>query len=45
VATPLTYAIVTALKRLEGVDTFDRDTNFSPLPVAPLMARLRGATR
>jgi queuosine precursor transporter len=30
VATPLTYAVVTFLKRVEGIDTFDRDTNFSP---------------
>jgi uncharacterized integral membrane protein (TIGR00697 family) len=30
VATPLTYAIVTFLKRVEGIDAFDRNTNFSP---------------
>ena len=30
-ATPLTYAAVSYLKRLEGQDTFDRDTNFNPL--------------
>jgi len=30
-ATPLTYAVVTALKRIEGVDTFDRGTSFNPL--------------
>jgi len=29
-ATPLTYTIVTFLKRVEGVDTFDYDTRFSP---------------
>ncbi len=29
-ATPLTYAIVNFLKRHEGVDTFDRGTNFNP---------------
>ena len=29
-ATPLTYAVVHHLKRAEGVDTFDRGTNFSP---------------
>src|SRR6266853_1982495 len=29
-ATPLTYAIVNFLKRHEGVDTFDRRTNFNP---------------
>jgi hypothetical protein len=30
VATPLTYWIVNSLKRLEGVNVFDVDTNFSP---------------
>jgi uncharacterized integral membrane protein (TIGR00697 family) len=30
VATPLTYAIVKWLKRVEQVDVFDRSTNFSP---------------
>ena len=44
-ATPLTYAIVNVLKRLEGVDTFDRDTNFAPIPMTSLRSRLRGATR
>ena len=29
-ATPLTYFIVNRLKRAEGVDVFDRDTNFNP---------------
>jgi uncharacterized PurR-regulated membrane protein YhhQ (DUF165 family) len=29
-ATPLTYLVVGWLKRAEGVDTFDRGTNFSP---------------
>jgi queuosine precursor transporter len=29
-ATPLTYLVVHWLKRAEGVDTFDRGTNFSP---------------
>jgi len=29
-ATPLTYLIVRQLKRAEGVDTFDRGTNFNP---------------
>jgi hypothetical protein len=28
--TPLTYAVVNFLKRSEGVDTYDRGTNFSP---------------
>jgi uncharacterized integral membrane protein (TIGR00697 family) len=30
-ATPLTYAVVNALKRAEGLDVFDRETRFSPL--------------
>lgn len=30
VATPITYAIVGFLKRVEGVDVFDRTTNFNP---------------
>ena len=30
VATPATYAVVNRLKRAEGEDYFDRDTNFSP---------------
>lgn len=30
-ATPLTYAIVNALKRVEGVDVYDRETGFHPL--------------
>jgi len=29
-ATPLTYAITSYLKRAEGIDTYDRGTNFSP---------------
>lgn len=29
-ATPVTYLVVNRLKRAEGVDVFDRDTNFSP---------------
>jgi queuosine precursor transporter len=32
-ATPLTYLVVNTLKRLEGVDTFDHQTNFNPLGV------------
>ena len=32
-ATPLTYLVVGTLKRREGVDVYDRDTNFNPLPV------------
>jgi hypothetical protein len=31
IATPLTYFVVNYLKRTEGVDTFDRHTNFSPI--------------
>jgi queuosine precursor transporter len=31
IATPLTYAVVIWLKRKEGLDVYDRDTNFSPL--------------
>jgi uncharacterized integral membrane protein (TIGR00697 family) len=30
VATPITYWIVTSLKRAEGIDVYDRDTNFNP---------------
>jgi queuosine precursor transporter len=30
-ATPLTYLIVNRLKRSEGIDTFDRNTDFSPV--------------
>ncbi len=30
-ATPFTYAIVGYLKRKEGIDTYDYDTNFNPL--------------
>jgi uncharacterized integral membrane protein (TIGR00697 family) len=30
VLTPVTYAVVNRLKRAEGVDLFDRGTNFSP---------------
>lgn len=30
VATPLTYLVVNALKRVEGVDTYDTQTNFTP---------------
>ena len=32
-ATPLTYAIVTYLKRVEGQDVYDVGTNFSPIVV------------
>lgn len=33
VATPLTYILVNFLKRSEGVDFFDRSTNFNPFAV------------
>src|SRR5579875_2051167 len=33
VATPLTYVVVNRLKRAEKIDTFDYDTNFSPVSV------------
>lgn len=33
-ATPFTYAIVGHLKRKEGIDIYDYDTNFNPLHVA-----------
>lgn len=33
IATPLTYVVVDGLKRSEGVDAFDRGTDFSPLRV------------
>lgn len=32
IATPFTYLIVNRLKRAEGVDHYDRDTSFNPLP-------------
>jgi hypothetical protein len=32
-ATPLTYVVVNRLKRTEGIDIYDRDTSFNPLPV------------
>ena len=35
-ATPLTYVVVGALKRAEGLDAYDRDTNFNPLAVPGL---------
>lgn len=33
-ATPFTYLVVNTLKRIEGLDTFDHGTNFSPVSVA-----------
>jgi uncharacterized integral membrane protein (TIGR00697 family) len=44
-ATPVTYALVTFLKRVEGVDAYDRDTKFAPIPLASLRALMRGAQR
>jgi queuosine precursor transporter len=32
-ATPLTYLVVGYLKRKEGIDTFDRATNFNPVAI------------
>lgn len=43
IATPLTYATVNFMKRVEGVDTYDVDTNFSPVLLPEgLMRRIRG---
>jgi uncharacterized integral membrane protein (TIGR00697 family) len=33
IATPFTYAAVTLLKRLEGIDTYDRDVDLNPVAV------------
>lgn len=38
-ATPLTYAVVNFLKREEGVDYFDRHTNFNPFAGAAANSR------
>jgi queuosine precursor transporter len=32
-ATPLTYLVVNKLKKVEGVDFYDKDTNFNPLKI------------
>jgi queuosine precursor transporter len=45
VATPLTYAIVTFLKRAEGIDTYDRTTSFAPVPIATLRTLVRSVAR
>ncbi len=42
VATPLTYAIVTALKRHEHSDVYDRNTVFSPIPIRQVVSSLKG---
>ena len=34
-ATPLTYLVVNKLKRAEGVDVYDRNTNFNPFARSP----------
>ena len=34
-ATPVTYLIVNGLKRLEGVEVYDTDTNFNPFAAGP----------
>jgi queuosine precursor transporter len=34
IATPITYAVVNFLKREEGQDIYDHDTNFNPLKVS-----------
>jgi uncharacterized integral membrane protein (TIGR00697 family) len=33
-ATPLTYVVVNFLKKKEGIDTYDRETNFNPFSVS-----------
>ena len=35
IATPFTYLIVNYLKRSENEDVYDRNTNFSPIPLKP----------
>lgn len=35
VMTPVTYAVVGALKRIEGIDVYDTQTNFNPLIFRP----------
>ncbi len=43
-ATPITYFVVNGLKRLEGVDVFDRSTNFSPFASIASAADAPGST-
>jgi uncharacterized integral membrane protein (TIGR00697 family) len=38
--TPVTYAVVNWLKRSEGVDYFDYDTNFNPFAATPAVVSL-----
>lgn len=33
-ATPLTYLVINFLKKQEGIDVYDRDTNFNPIAIA-----------
>lgn len=33
IATPVTYLVVNKLKAVEGIDVYDRNTNFNPMPV------------
>jgi uncharacterized integral membrane protein (TIGR00697 family) len=33
ICTPFTYLVINTLKRIEGVDVFDRDTDFNPLAI------------
>jgi len=42
--TPLTYLVVNKLKRAEGVDVYDRNTNFNPFARAPAEERSAIAT-
>ncbi len=42
IATPLTYAIVTALKHHEHSDVYDRETVFSPIPFRQVFSALKG---
>lgn len=34
IATPITYVVVNFLKKQEGIDIYDRETNFNPLALA-----------
>lgn len=44
-ATPLTYLVIHALKRAEGIDTFDTHTDFSPFRFAENRKSLTQSTR
>lgn len=43
-ATPITYFVVNGLKRLEGVDVFDRSTNFNPFATIADASSAPGST-